>query len=949
MPDRAEFRHKAASAIVTLTLRLPSDNFSRVVRWFFSFAHNEKSAHRLFAIEVMGRLLNENERVGEETNDHGQRPLEKIVEEDEEMTNGEPEKEIELNHDLISHKFIFGVIFSKCKDASASVRAKSLQALSEITAANNNTMATVIKNIFSESDPNTETSKHHGNIDFVELLRDPQADLTKVNPLPSTDSFIDFLRRRALDDSVYVRKSALQVLENILKFNDSQEPSSSGLLLKSKYGRELVGILAEHCRDPSLMVRKQMVISLGELVKTYPENDVVVQNWVEGTFPLILDVELKAAEKVHENIWELLFTNIIEYERSTRNHHFLPWKILSWTEKLKMTKYLSRACGFWAKQGLLKPKILKVLKSHVYSEENSNFAWLLLALVSGHVHLEDPQFVMDYFNDSIHTPEGVGLYTLLQVLRVLFASVSQLADDQKQALQHDLITLVRRFSIPPELISTAVDICTIISQLEATPKKSSNLDVKQYHRLLDSWVLDIIQMIDSELSDKLLKPENNTESSIEENTRMTRQIFTLGELAQISPHRINKKLFLLMQSIVFQQSKGKRRKEIQEDQNSQDVKVSWKPTATIQAVSVISLAKMCLQNEEMAKKIIPAFGRLLDTTKDVAIKNNIMYALTDMCVRYASLVDPLLPQMTACLKEKSLVVRRTTLTTLIHLLQEDYLKMNAGMFFRILQTLGDESEEILNLTVFYFQQRLLKRKPKVMYSHFIEAIFHFNEYVGHQSYNKFVVSNRERLLFSLKGRENKNERMKLYKFMLEHMNDEQRFQTTYKLCQDILNGCVEGSVKLDYELLQDTLSILASEEIKLMSLKTRNEDEEQPIEDVEGAVIAAAKKTLISQYVKKNVIENIIPIVISLKHKLEEEKSSLLDDLMNYLREVMKDYKNEVKEILSADKQLASEIQYDLKKWEEEQAEIRRQMEEKVMGFVVCTILSKIYSSSSMS
>ena len=37
---------------------------------------------------------------------------------------------------------------------------------------------------------------------------------------------------------------------------------------------------------------------------------------------------------------------------------------------------------------------------------------------------------------------------------------------------------------------------------------------------------------------------------------------------------------------------------------------------------------------------------------DTAIKNNIMYALTDMCVRYASLVDPLLPQMTACLKEK---------------------------------------------------------------------------------------------------------------------------------------------------------------------------------------------------------------------------------------------------------------------------------------------------------
>jgi condensin-2 complex subunit D3 len=132
----------------------------------------------------------------------------------------------------------------------------------------------------------------------------------------------------------------------------------------------------------------------------------------------------------------------------------------------------------------------------------------------------------------------------------------------------------------------------------------------------------------------------------------------------------------------------------------------------------------------MAKKIVPAFGRLLDTSGDVAIKNNVMYALTDMCVRYASLVDPLIPQITACLKDSSLVVRKTTLVTLIHLLQEDYLKMSGrgAFFFRILQTLNDESDEIRHLTTFYVQQRLLKRQPKVMYQHFIEAIFHFNEY-----------------------------------------------------------------------------------------------------------------------------------------------------------------------------------------------------------------------------
>ena len=53
---------------------------------------------------------------------------------------------------------------------------------------------------------------------------------------------------------------------------------------------------------------------------------------------------------------------------------------------------------------------------------------------------------------------------------------------------------------------------------------------------------------------------------------------------------------------------------------------SFTPTVQLQALTVVTLAKMCLQNEEMAKKVVPAFGRLLSTTSDAALKNNIMYS-----------------------------------------------------------------------------------------------------------------------------------------------------------------------------------------------------------------------------------------------------------------------------------------------------------------------------------
>ena len=58
-------------------------------------------------------------------------------------------------------------------------------------------------------------------------------------------------------------------------------------------------------------------------------------------------------------------------------------------------------------------------------------------------------------------------------------------------------------------------------------------------------------MIDEELTRGILQPATSGESV--ETERMMRQIFTLGELAQICPNKINKRLFLLMQSIIFQQ------------------------------------------------------------------------------------------------------------------------------------------------------------------------------------------------------------------------------------------------------------------------------------------------------------------------------------------------------------------------------------------------------------
>ena len=135
--------------------------------------------------------------------------------------------------------------------------------------------------------------------------------------------------------------------------------------------------------------------------------------------------------------------------------------------------------------------------------------------------------------------------------------------------------------------SNTSNISYLISTLESggdgtappTPKKIAttastevnlhgSVNLKVYHTNLDEWVSDIIVMIDNELKSKVLNPQGKEV----EDTRMTRQIFTLGELAQICPHKINRRLFLIIQGIVITDDTiKKRRKDIPSTQTQVNI------------------------------------------------------------------------------------------------------------------------------------------------------------------------------------------------------------------------------------------------------------------------------------------------------------------------------------------------------------------------------------------
>lgn len=105
----------------------------------------------------------------------------------------------------------------------------------------------------------------------------------------------------------------------------------------------------------------------------------------------------------------------------------------------------------------------------------------------------------------------------------------------------------------------------------------------------------------------------------------------------------------------------------------------------------------------------------------------------------------------------------------------------------------------------------------------------------------------------------------------------------------MLGGVVDGVIAMDTDathLIKDTLAVLACkvhipcffqflwsslhllplQDIKLTSLRRTAQDEAAQEGDVLGVAMATAQTKIITQLVKKNALENIIPVVIATKH-----------------------------------------------------------------------------------
>ncbi|KAM7385039.1 hypothetical protein PAMP_001138 [Pampus punctatissimus] len=781
--------------------------------------------------------------------------------------------DMELAH-FLPHKFLIqNVLFPRRMDHSSTVQGHALACLAHCLELPSFNATRAVHNLFSaRSLSSQQTQKIYRTLPF----RTVEISTTDGSGCDAKEN-LALLLQRVQDSKTNVRKSSLQALKGLLKHD----------VIPMSW--ENLAVLSERCRDPAVSVKKKALQCVGELLTAKPECRVVQKAWLQGVVPAVVDSENSVQEKALEALDQVLLSQVKLY--STTSHldanQRLTWELLDLlcNECQSLSRYFSRAFTIWSKQNKFTQMFITNLISHTESDHAAG-AWLLLSKVVTSFSRLPYDKILDAW-DSMVSSKDVSVTTCCHILCVMGDIAVHLNEDTKARVVDDLMSWLKTFTLSLEVISAAVETLYQLGNSE---------DVKQTQHCGE-----LMLICETYLAGIMLS-ENGAQNLNEE--LMVKHLHTLGVASLHCPARVGKRMVLLVESVLTTHSDK-------------------------------LTGKLCLQHEELVQKYLPVFARELEVGTEVAVRNNVLVIMCDLCVRYTNIVDHYIPNISACLQDTEAVIREQALIMLTNLLQEEFVKWKGSLFFRFMVALVDPVPAIASLCEYCLLYLLLKKNPEMFSQHFIECIFHFNSYSKHTSYNKFPQSEREKDRFSLKGAHHREKRFRIYRFLLEHFTDTQRFNITMKINQTVLACFADEELPLDAdgaEILSETFNILSLKEMKLQAISALaggaagEEPEEENMANMAKAVLQAAQKKVVSQVQKKAFIENSVPLIISLKSLLEQRHSPVLRDLMAYLQVTMQDYPNEVKEFFSGDEQLAAEVEFALKTAEKDR-EMEKQMD----------------------
>ncbi|GAB2289497.1 hypothetical protein Dimus_023807 [Dionaea muscipula] len=787
----------------------------------------------------------------------------------------------------------------------------------------------------------------------------------------------DLIRNRCMDEKAVVRKAALLLISKLMTLGDGFDGEVLKMIGMAcsdplvSIRKAAVSALSEAFRNFS--DRSVIIEWLHCVPRLITDNETSIQEECENLFlELVLDRISTACIGQLSNQPVICNSNLNKDNFNKELETLFPHGVLDLLKEInngEVTPWIKKICSSLGKKKRLKPRLATALQDIIRTSESiwlshsmpiekwtaPHGAWLLLSEVSpfllkaidwkflhhhwqlldscGHrseplsSHHEDRvKGAADMESDSVAWANDRVL--LLQTISKVSV---ELPPEPAADLAHNLLKRLEEFDMHLTEVNAHVQALKTLCRRKALNPEEADTLVSRWVNLLLAKALDIIQ--------KYLKeePELNTENDLftpltggcrtargaaplsRSQSQAITAVYTIGSSMIVCPSTDLKDIVPVFHSIITSGSKEPRPNNFP----GSTISIKQKsPSLYIHAW--LTMGKICLADGNLAKRYIPLFVQELESDC-AALRNNILVTIADFCVRYTALIDCYIPKITKCLRDPCELVRRQTFILLSRLLQTDYVKWRGVLFLRFLLSLVDESEKIRQLADFLFGSILKAKAPLLAYNSFVEAVLVLNDCHTHMGHSNDQNSRMENQLFSIKGNDesSRSKRMHVYVSLLKQMAPEHLLATFAKICAEILAAASDGMLTIEdatgQAVLQDAFQILTCKEIRIPASHGQASDAGDADEeggDGAGTSAAAARGRFITQAVKKSLIQNTIPIFIELKRLLESKNSPLIGSLMECLRVLLKDYKNEIEDFLVADKQLQKELLYDMHKYE---------------------------------
>ncbi|XP_071564209.1 condensin-2 complex subunit D3 isoform X3 [Temnothorax nylanderi] len=450
-PERMEGRQRQAAVVIKLLNICNKDVVVSVFADIILFSHSGKISCRLFAQEIVGKLLTES------------------------LSNNDLDKGIKLR----MRKILISIVLSRCTDRSSLVRGKAMAALGSFSDCDDDADKTILKSMF-------EASASNKTFPVLDELKG--ALLEDVDPLPGSTALIAMLLDRVNDERALVRRSALKISRNL------------SIMFPSLISK-MTHVISDRCRDPTLTVRQFAVHVLSEVLQQFPHDSGLLDEWIQAVVPQIYDIETKVQEKVLECLGNVLINRITSatmYIPDAANS--LPWRILDRLSNLRMRKHLSKACSLWVKNGDITKSVISNLQSHV-GTDNTIGAWIMLAALAENMKIPSiDKYIVDY-KEVIRKND----FHASLVLHVLRYAWSVLDRDCLEDLYQHLYKCICRFEINFNLISICLDILSSILRYLNADKSS---------HLIESNMVELMKLSEAEIQDLLEESESCTQDTV---------------------------------------------------------------------------------------------------------------------------------------------------------------------------------------------------------------------------------------------------------------------------------------------------------------------------------------------------------------------------------------------------------------------------------------------------